>query len=301
MMRILTEASGSITSGYLFRAIQELGHEAVASDISDQCYAKGLTQDFILMPKVAEVNSWETTIRLVKENNINLVIPSLDETLLLWSQNKKILFEKDIYVIVSEPDTINICQDKWKTYLFFKENDIPTPLTSLEPIYPLFKPRNGRGSSGIYRLESKKHIQMDGYLSQEIIEGTEYTVDVFCDSCGVPVYIVPRKRLDVKEGKSTKGIVVRHPLIEKYVKEICCAIKFNGPINIQCFEEKNGEIKFIEINPRIAGGMALGFAATENWVQLIVNHFVNEQPIESVPVKYGLKMMRYYNEVFSFE
>ena len=67
--------------------------------------------------------------------------------------------------------------------------------------------------------------------------------------------------------------MVNHPQIIKWVKRICKQIPF-GPINIQCFICKDGSVKFVEINPRIAGGMALGFAATENWINLIVDHFI---------------------------
>ena len=300
-MKILTEASGSITAGYLLRSIQELGYKAIASDIDKDCFANYLADDFIQMPKISEKCSWEKTLQLVSKNNIDIVIPSLDETLLLWAKNKNELLRSNIYVIISDPSTIEICEDKWKTYLFFKDHNIPTPNTSLDLKYSLIKPRKGRGSSGIFINKLNKKIDMVGNISQEIIEGTEYTVDVFCDLSGEPIYIVPRKRLQVKEGKSTGGIVIKHEIIESYTRKICKAIKFQGPINIQCFEENNGDIKFIEINPRIAGGMALGFAATENWIRLIVNHLVKGYPLRPVEIQYNVKMMRYYNEVFAFE
>ena len=37
---------------------------------------------------------------------------------------------------------------------------------------------------------------------------------------------------------------------------------------------KNKSILFIEVNPRIGGGMALGFAATENWFDLWFNKII---------------------------
>jgi hypothetical protein len=48
-------------------------------------------------------------------------------------------------------------------------------------------------------------------------------------------------------------------------------------------------------------GMALGIAATENWISLIINNIVLGRPVnyEKInPVKYGLKMVRYYEECF---
>lgn len=300
-MNFLVEASGSLTSGYLISSIQNAGFKVFASDINEDVFGKYLANGFIKMPKISEENSWEETVKLVHENNIQVVIPSLDETLLKWSENKELFLKSNINVIISQKSTLEICQDKWKTYLFFRDNNIPTPRTSLDSRYQLVKPRAGRGSSGIFIRGENDDINMQGNISQELISGTEYTVDVFCDFKNKPVYIVPRKRLAVKEGKSTNGVVVQHQEIENYVRNICSAIPFIGAINIQCFEDDKKNLKFIEINPRIAGGMALGFAATENWISLMVSNLINKKPIVPLDVKYGLKMMRYYNEVFTFE
>ena len=142
---------------------------------------------------------------------------------------------------------------------------------------------------------------MNGMISQELLTGQEYTIDVLCDKDGEPVYIVPRIRTTVKEGKSTEGIVVENNRIVDGVKKICKAIKFKGPINIQCFELENGDIKFTEINPRLGGGTVLGIEATENWFPLIVDTFVYDKKIKANnKVQYGLKMSRYYDEVFYF-
>ncbi|OZI12708.1 carbamoylphosphate synthase large subunit [Bacillaceae bacterium SAS-127] len=299
MLKILTEASGSLISAYLIHAIKQSGESAVASDISLNCYAKYLADDFILMPLTNDPNLWSKIEESLIDYEINAVIPSLDETLLGWAERKEYFAKKDINVFVSNPEVIKIFQDKWLTYQFFKENDIPTPKTSLEQDFSLIKPRLGRGSIGVFI--ASEDIDMYGNISQEFIEGIEYTIDVFCDKKSHPVYIVPRKRINVKDGKSTAGVVVDSPKIIDYVKKICEITHFVGPINIQCIETSDGEIKFIEINPRIAGGMALGFAATENWVKLMVDHFIKGKELEPKEVKYGLKMMRYYSEVFTTE
>ena len=102
----------------------------------------------------------------------------------------------------------------------------------------------------------------------------------------------------MKDGKSTVGVVERHEGIEHWVRSICKRLPFVGPINLQCFVLPDGTIKFVEINPRIAGGMALGFAATENWIDLIVRNMLYGQSLSPKPVFDGLEMRRYYAEVF---
>jgi carbamoyl-phosphate synthase large subunit len=297
-MKILTEASGSLTSSYLIKAIKEAGHEAVGSDINEFNHAKYFCDDFIIMPKINDESLWDKTLDLLLEHNVDAVIPSLDETMVDWSNKKKFFKTKGIEIIISIPDTVEVFQDKYKTYKFFKSIDLKTPKTSLNAEYELIKPRLGRGGSGIFINDFKTEFCMDEYISQEKISGEEYTVDVFFDYQNNPIYIVPRKRIDVKDGKSTKGEVVKNDMIDELIIKISKNIKFLGAINFQLFITDENEIFMIEVNPRIAGGMALGFAATENWIPLMIDNIIYHKDIIKKDIEYGMKMFRYYDEVF---
>lgn len=296
MAKVLTEASGSLVGGYLIKAIQDAGHIAVASDITTECAGRHLADDFIEMPRSNARDLWARIEQALASHQVDVVVPSLDETLVGWAERAEEFARRGTRVILSPPETTRVFRDKWLTYQFFAANGIPTPATSLQQEYPLVKPRDGRGAAGVRVTEEP--VEMAGLISQELLTGTEYTVDIFCDREGAPVYIVPRRRLSVREGKSLGGIVEKNTEIEQHVRSICAATPFRGPINAQCFVSSDGAVRFTEINPRIAGGMALGFAATENWMRLIVDHFVNGKPIEPKPVRHGMKMMRYYAEVF---
>ncbi len=296
-MRIMTEAIGSLVCGAGFRNIHEAGHIAVGTDANSECFAQHLCDEFYQVPHAYDSESPQFLQNLAVEKKIDMVIPSLDEGMLGWALAKKTLAKKGVSVAISDPDTIDICEDKWKTYLAFEKHGIPTPKSSLENIYPLVKPRLGRGGEGI--SVNDPNVDMTDMISQELLHGEEYTVDVFCNLKNEPIYIVPRKRLGVREGKSTAGIVVENELIDMYVRQICKEIPFLGAINIQCFVDEKGDVKFTEINPRWGGGTALAMAATENWVPLLVDTFVLGKIVyASKKVEYGLKMGRYYNEVF---
>ncbi|WP_446809991.1 ATP-grasp domain-containing protein [Methylomonas sp. 2BW1-5-20] len=294
--RILTEASGSLVSGYLINAIKDAGHIAVASDIEEQCVGRYLADDFVRMPSKHDTDLWPKVSTILAEHRIDVVIPSLDETLLGWANNKHRFADRGVEVIVSDPPVIETFVDKWLAYLFFVDNGIPTPATSLGQDYPLVKPRHGRGGQGVRVVQER--VDMTGMLSQALLEGEEYTVDVLCDKASRPLYIVPRRRIGVKDGKSTQGVVVRHEKIIEVVGALCEAAQFIGPINVQCFCCLDGTVKVIEVNPRIAGGMALGFAATENWISVLCDALTDDWVFQPKPIKYGLRMMRYYAEVF---
>lgn len=294
--RFLTEASGSLTSGYLIKSIQQAGHLCVASDIDAHCFGRALADDFVLMPRANAPDLWDFIEHALLEKGVNVVIPSLDETLPGWSERKQHFGDLGVTIVLSDPGSIAVCRDKWRTYEFFRANGIPTAATSLQQEYELVKPRCGRGGSGV--KVTRERVDMTGMISQELLTGVEYTIDVFCARNSQPVYVVPRRRANVKDGKSTGGVVEASDQITHWVNQICARLPFVGPINLQCFLLPDGTVRFTEINPRIAGGMALGFAATENWISLIVSNLIEGAPIVAKPVRFGLEMRRYYAEVF---
>ena len=296
MKKVFIEASGSMVSAFMIEAIKSAGYKSVASDISEDTVGKYLADEFIQVPSVDDPSLWDKKIKLLKNNKIDVVFPSFDDTILGWASRADDLRYHGIHVVVSSIETVDVFSDKWKTYCFFNDHGIPTPKTSLSQDFPLVKPLNGRGAIGV-RLEEKS-VPMEGLVSQEVLNGIEYTVDVLCDFQSRPVYIVPRLRKGVIAGKSTKGKVQTHQKIETLVRQICEKVQFRGPINLQCFELDNGEIKFIEINPRVAGGMALSFAATDNWVEIVIEYFLENLSYQSKPIQDGKCMYRYYKEVY---
>lgn len=293
------EASGGLTSKYLIDYIHDSGGYVVGSDIKD-CAAKVLCDQFILLPKYSDSDLWRIIEKALIDNNIDIVIPSFDETLYEWAIKKEYFKSKGIDVIISSYSSIKICQDKWLTYNFFRKHNIPTPKSSLKNIYKVLKPKIGRGSKGIiYQKTKVRPLISKDYFSQEFISGKEYTVDIFCNIEHIPVYIIPRNRIEIIDGKSVVSMTENVSQCYEIIKKICRSLKFIGPINIQFIIDKNGEIYFLEINPRIAGGMSLGFKASENWINLIISNLLNKHIITPKKVNFNLKMFRTYHEVFA--
>ena len=297
MTRVLIEASGGLTSGYIINNLRKCGATIIASDINPHNHSRLLCDEFVAMPSARSTGIREKLKDVVKANAIQLVVPSLDETLQDWAVLAE---ENDLNtkVSISPSKTIETFQDKWKAYEFFCNNGVSTPKTSLIAEYSLFKPRRGRGSSGIFQDEELVDIPED-YISQQFVNGVEYTIDCLFRNDGELVYCVPRKRLQIVSGKSVAGITENKKNIISEVLRISRLIKFSGMVNFQCIENEAG-LFFIEVNPRLAGGMALGIAATENWFELLIKNVVLDEKITaSVSPTYPLKMYRYYNEVFT--
>ena len=163
-MNFLIEASGSLTSGYIIKAIKDSGNRVIGSDIYDFNHAKVMCDDFILMPKYNDKNLWKKTFTLLDKHNIDIVLPSFDETLLGWSERVDFFRTKDIRIIISPAETIKTFQDKWIAFRFFKNIGILTPESSLKSEFEIIKPRVGRGGSGIFLNDFKSEIDMTNMI-----------------------------------------------------------------------------------------------------------------------------------------
>ena len=291
--KLLLEANGSLTAKYMVQAALAAKIEPIGSDIHADTICAALGHKSIIVPVAGHPTLWDKIQSFINEYGISDVVPTLDETLIEWSEKKEFFKKLNCKVHISDSAILKIFQDKWETYKFFQQNDIPTPMTSLDNVYPVTKPRFGRGSVGVEYNNAGR--QMHGLISQEFCEGQEFTVDVFLMN-NEPVYIIPRKRLRVVNGKSTISEVFKSAEIEEIVRTICRKCQFSSAINLQGFITAS-DIKLIEINPRFGGGTALGFAASENWLSLLVNG-VSEN-WSPKPITYGKKMTRFYDDFFN--
>lgn len=165
-LKILTEASGSLTSSYLAKAIRDAGHIVCGSDIND--FNAAFYDDFILMPKANDPKLWDKTLALLKTHHIDIVIPTLDESLLGWSERVEFFAQHRILALISPPHTISTFIDKWKTYEFFTTHNIPTPNTALYQPRRILKPRYGRGGSGMEFLQQEKYYMGGGGIMKNI-------------------------------------------------------------------------------------------------------------------------------------
>ncbi len=132
-------------------------------------------------------------LKLVKENAIDLIVPTVDLDLKVLAVNKDKFEELGCKVLISSPKVIDICQDKRKTYKFLVKNGIDTPATvsarkalqQKSNSLPYFlKPWDGYASRGNRIVRTKEELKffskrIPNCIVQKYVEGKEYTCDVF--------------------------------------------------------------------------------------------------------------------------
>lgn len=261
--------------------------KVITCDISNTAPAMKFADISVIVPRLNDSRYLEKLIEIIKVNNVKLVVPTIDTELQLLADNKeKIENETGAKVLISDSEVINICDNKINSYKYFINNGFSAPRIITDSdievgnyILPLFiKPKNGSSSINAYKIATTKELEffrnyIEEPIIQEFVEGIEYTVDAFIGFDGSIISIVPRKRLQVRGGEILKGEIDLNLDIINNVEKLIKKLKPIGHITLQGFLCKNGEFKYIEINPRFGGGAPMSIKAGANsceWLYLLL-------------------------------
>lgn len=244
-------------------------------------------------------------LNICKIEKPSAILSGPEEEILVLSKNKRLFEELNVLVLCPAYGTVRVCADKAETYKMFKRYDIPAPEIYDRDIveFPcVVKPRFGRGGRKILKVNDADELEfylkrIDGPLIQEFVDGIEYTIDTFADLKGKPLSIVPRIRLQVESGISTKAMTIHDKEIIEHCKNIVRGFRLIGPACIQCIKNGDG-IKFTEVNTRFGGGSILSIKADPSIISNLIKIIEGESPTPSKGFREGLVMLRYYSEFF---
>lgn len=256
---------------------------APACYVSDGCFKVGNATAEGYIDELFEI---------CKANDIGVIIPTIDTCLPILSSNKHRFEEYGIHVIVSYLDFVTICSDKRKTSKFFLEHGIrfPKSVDIKNPTYPMFaKPINGSSSKGIHTILSESDLSESikndpNLMFMEYIDKIDYkefTVDVYYGRDNHVKCIVPRERIEVREGEVSKGITRKNYLVD-YIKERFEI--FPGVVGCICFQlfyrELDNDVVGIEMNPRFGGGYPLSYHAGANFPLMLMREYLKGESLE---------------------
>ena len=244
---------------------------------------------------------------ICRADKIDLLIPTIDTDLLVLSENVSAFAPTK--VMISAPDKIAICRDKNNTADFFEACGCLAPRTynqgkKYNGTFPCFiKPKDGSSSINAYKVESASELEMytaqiEDYIVQPFIEGTEYTVDIFCDFSGKPVYITPRIRFQVRAGEVLKTEISMDEKIIEESRRIIEKFQPVGPMTVQLIRQKDtGDDYFIEINPRYGGGAPLSMKAGARSAETVLQLLMGVVPEGNTQISDGAVFSRFDDSV----
>ncbi len=252
-------------------------------------------------------------VDIVRREKINILIPTTDHDLLKLAQSKELFAQNGCFVLIPEPEAVKICQDKRQAFKFLAEKGFKTPQT-IEPAtitdpsslkYPCFlKPWDGYASRGATVVNNREEYEfyskrIPNCIVQQYIRGTEITCDVFTDESAKVRCVVPRKRIETRAGEVNKATIVKEQTIIDEVTRLAETLQTKLCIlTIQLIRTDDGNMYFIEINPRFGGGVPLSIKAGANFPLWLLEHLCNTECRADNGYNPNLTMLRYDAEIW---
>jgi carbamoyl-phosphate synthase large subunit len=306
---VLVTGAGGPAGVAVIRALRRAGHRVVAADADSAAVGFRLADEFARVPRADDLAFAESLAKAAAKSGAVALIPTVAEELRPLHAAAGELRDAGVATWLPDPWSVEHCTDKWLFYQLMTEHGVPVPATERwsEHGVPgpwIVKPRFGRGSRDVYDVANPAGL---GYalshapepLVQTMITGREFTVDTLSGDDGQLYGAVPRWRVETKAGISTKGITFDHPELVGKVAELLAVLHLAGPACVQGFLTGEGNVIFVEVNPRFSGGLPLSLAAGADLVGQYLSRILGGavEP-ERLRFRSGVTMLRYFDEVF---
>lgn len=275
---------------------------SAACHVADQAFA---------ISRVTEDGYINQLLELCERHEIGLVIPTIDTELLGLSRARSGFAQNGIQLVVSDEELITKCRDKRLTTDFFTSLNIDTPksIDRSQLTFPCFvKPYDGSRSIGAAKLGHAKDltesVRSDPKLMfMEYIDSSfdEYTVDAYFDRQSRLRCLVPRHRLEVRDGEISKGVSRKNHVYDYLLQRLKTVQGARGCLTVQLFAKPNGQrYAALEINPRFGGGYPLSYAAGANYPGFLIDEYLLSKEVQFFDCwETDLLMLRYDTQVLT--
>lgn len=314
-MNLLFTCSGR--RHYLLNYFKEaLGERGLVIAIDSQSTAPSFAAADLAfqVPSIYDPEYLDKLKEIIKSYQIKAVIPLNDLELPLLSRNKEELESLGARLIVSNPEFINTCSDKWATFQYLKKLKIATPKSFLKIsdtlksnskgkiCFPLIvKPRWGSGSFGIEIVDNELELQLafellkirlkksflknmnsnnvdEAIIIQEKLIGDEYGMDIVNDLNGEFQSCFAREKLAMRSGETDKAKTIVDRKFTDIAKMISINSKHLGLMDVDFFI-KDDIVHILELNPRFGGGYPFTHEAGANVAAMYLDWLYDKKDV----------------------
>lgn len=314
---LVTSAGRRVELVNAFRcAADELGVriEILACDLKPDLSAACRSADraFAVPPANSDIYV-DSVLDIVRAHDVDLLVPTIDPELLPLAKARATFAAAGCCVAISGAELVAMAGDKLATAQFLAAHAIPSPTTvTIETALaapewwsrPMFvKPRfgsAGRNTSAIAGAAALAAVETpEPMLVQTLLEGDEYTINVFFDRAGSLVTAVPHRRLAVRAGEVEKGVTERVPELIDLARQLAEALPDpRGALCFQAMRDSTGAAVVFEINARFGGGYPLAHRAGAPFARWLIEERLGMPTSGCDDWRDGVSMLRYDAAVF---
>jgi carbamoyl-phosphate synthase large subunit len=292
---LVTGIGGNVGQG-IIRNIKKTGYQIkiVGVNISQMSAGNHLVDVFYKVPFGYEESYISKIIEIVKNNTVDLIIPSTDYEMYHLS-----ISSKDIPCIIasSGPISSRIYLDKYDTAQFHAQNKIAFAETCLPSEFTgqyspaIAKPRKGRGSKGLVKyVKSVSGLTDTEYIIQRMYEGVEITTAAYASYKTGKLHGLITMERSLENGATTFCKVDKQydSVLENIARSMINNSDLKGAFNVQSIVSRKGEIFPFEVNCRISGTNSLRSHFGFNDVKYTLDELLYDKFPEPVLVTEGV-------------
>ena len=282
-----------------FREALNAQGRVLAADADPYAPAMQEADRALVVPPVTSPDYVDNLLAICRDNKVALLISLNDLELGLLARQRERFLQVGTIPVVSSPDVVDTCFDKWATVKFLRDSGLAAPQTyptlpearaALEQgdlSFPLvIKPRWGSASIGIEYLEDEHELELAYQLTkqrlhrtiladasaadydrailiQERLAGQEYGLDVINDLQGNYVTTFVKRKLAMRAGETDSAVTVEDRPLQKLGETIGKYLGHVGNLDCDVFVNENGAY-VLELNPRFGGGYPFSQVAGAN-------------------------------------
>lgn len=287
----------------------------------DKCYLYGTTiyelspaccfsDEVLIAPQTSSSEYIPWLIDVIKAKKIDMIIPTIEIDVEVWNEHRKELEQTGAVILLNNTDLIRCCLDKMEFSNVLLKNNVKCRILSYESISDItdfsqsfvVKPKRGSGSRGIHYVDSYDELlQYEELINtthfvQEYVGSVaeEYTVSCFFDKKSDLRALMALKRKLSKQGFTEIAEETDAEIFRVTIRELASIFAPVGPTNFQ-FRLHNGQLKLLEINPRISSSTSIRSLLGYNESKMAVEYFLENKTIEQPNVRQG-KVIRYVED-----
>lgn len=304
----------------VMRAFKNLGCKVsvLCNSKMDIAYASRIPDEKIL--GVCWRTRYDETVdyirNLIKTGNYDLVFPLVDFSEKILSYNKE-EFSRYAVILCNDKEVFDMAQDKLSVMKLCRDNGIPHPKTVFDAktidevlenklMFPVIvKPRRDCGARGIFCFNSEAELRdyaekndtdFSGLVIQEYIpqDLQNMSANLFVDKNGQVksnfVYASYRW-FPIKGGTGTFNITVDEPEARAYAEKLVKLAGIRGCCGVDFIKDpRDGEVKVLEINPRIMACCQIGFISGVNLILQVLENEYKDSVTEMLDYKKDMRI-----------
>lgn len=294
------------------QALENRGR-VLAGDATIEAPALQEADESFILPPITHSDYFDKLLDICQQKQVRLLIPLNDLELPYLAKQRDRFLKIGTFPVVSSPEAIDICFDKWATFQFLEKIGISAPKTYLtlgeakealaqqEISFPLVvKPRWGSASIGIEYPEDDEELELAyrfvkkqvfrsilagasasdaerAILIQEKLSGQEYGLDVINNLEGSYITTFVKRKLTMRAGETDRAVTVENPEMKQIGEKIAQKLGHIGNLDCDVIVGQKGYC-VLELNPRFGGGYPFSHVAGANLPAAFIAWANGEKP-----------------------